>query len=236
MDSPFFTLHRGLPREGPGDAESLDWALGVAAPAPDGWVLDAGCGPGADIPGLLQHVPDGRILGLDLHAPFVEAARARLGGDPRVTLRAGDMARPEGRFDLIWCAGALYFLGLEPGLAGWRAALRPGGRVAFSHPVFFVAEPSPGARAFWQGDPVSDIAQLRAEVAAAGYEILATRPLPDAAWEAFYTPMDARIAALRSGAPAAALAAVLDAGEAEAAGWRAHAAETGYLQVVARPA
>ena len=52
----FFTVHQDLPREGPGDRESLDWALGLAGVAPEGVILDAGCGPGADVPGLLAHV------------------------------------------------------------------------------------------------------------------------------------------------------------------------------------
>ncbi len=58
-----------------------------------------------------------------------------------------------GPFDLIWSAGALYFLGVTDGLTGWRAALAPGGAVAFSEPCFFTDTPSDAARAFWDGYP-----------------------------------------------------------------------------------
>ncbi|KMW57524.1 hypothetical protein AIOL_002489 [Candidatus Rhodobacter oscarellae] len=72
-------------------------------------------------------------------------------------------------------------------------------------------------------------------VAAAGYETVATRRVSDQAWEAYYDPIDARIALLRPGASEE-LAAVLDEAEREAALWRAHSHETGYLLSVVRPA
>ncbi|NCU20797.1 class I SAM-dependent methyltransferase, partial [Candidatus Falkowbacteria bacterium] len=40
-EAAFFLLHSGLEREGPGDRESLDWAMGVAGIGPDAAVLDA---------------------------------------------------------------------------------------------------------------------------------------------------------------------------------------------------
>ena len=40
----FFTVHRGLPREGPGTAEDVAWACGLAG-LPEGAVIcDAVCG------------------------------------------------------------------------------------------------------------------------------------------------------------------------------------------------
>lgn len=42
----FFALHRDLPREGPGEAADVAWALEVAGVAPGARVADAGCGPG----------------------------------------------------------------------------------------------------------------------------------------------------------------------------------------------
>ncbi len=232
--SPFFQLHNDLPREGPGDRASLDWALGIAQIKPDARVLDAACGPGADIPGLLAHAPQGHVTALERQPHFIDQVRAAHGDDPRVTPLNGDMAAPTGGpYDLIWCAGALYFLGVEAGLTAWRDALSPGGVVAFSEPAYFTDTPSDGARAFWDGHPTQTEAVIRTAVAAAGYDVLATAPLSDAAWEAYYTPLDARIAQLREvGDPA--LSDVLDEATREAALWRTHRSETGYLMVVAR--
>lgn len=232
----FFRLHEGLPRQGPGETADVTWAAEIAGLKPDARICDAGCGPGADVGALLRAAPEGRVLAIDAHAPFIEEARARFALQRRVRFEAGDMAKVEGPFDFIWSAGAIYFLGIETGLRGWRAALAPGGTVAFSEPCLFTDAPSEGAVAFWQGYPrLTDAQGIADQVAAAGYRVLGTRALADVAWESYYRPLEARIAAMKPGADAE-LAQAIAAEEAEIAGWRAHRAETGYLLVVAAPA
>jgi SAM-dependent methyltransferase len=232
----FFAVHSDLPREGPGEAADVAWALALAGVTEGAAICDAGAGAGGDVTALLA-VPGARVLAIDTHPGFVAQMRARFAGEGRVTVEEADMgglaAHPAGPFDLIWCAGALYFLGLEEGLARMAAALRPGGVLAFSEPCFFVARPSEAAVAFWEGYPVRQAAEIAAAVAAAGYESLGVRALGDAAWEAYYGPMEARIARLRPGADAA-LGAMLDICSDEAAQWRKVRAETGYLLTVAR--
>jgi len=233
----FFAIHSGLPREGPGDRESLDWALAQVGAGRDARILDAGCGPGADIPGLLAHAPEGEVVAMETHAPYAARVRAAFAGDPRVTVLDGDMAQPPGRFDLIWSAGAVYFLGVREGLTAWRDHLAPGAAVAFSHIGWRVADPAPAVRAFWtEGYPATtDEDGIVTEVQAAGYRVVGQRWLPHAAWDAYYTPLAARVAALRAGADVD-MTAALDAEQAEIDLWRAHGGEYGYLQVVARPA
>lgn len=236
MNAALLTIHSGLPREGPGDRESLDWALGQAGVARSARVLDAGCGPGADIAGLLAHAPDGHVVAMEAHAPYAARVRAAFAIDRRVSVLDGDMARPPGRFDLIWSAGAVYFLGVTAALAGWRDHLAPGGAVVFSELSWCVADPAPAAVAFWaEGYPaITDAAGIAAQVQAAGYRVIAQRWLPRAAWAAYYDPLSARLAMLRAGADAD-MTAALDAEQAEIDLWRAHGGDYGYLQVVARP-
>lgn len=233
----FFMLYDELPRAGPGDRESLDWALDLAGVPDDGTICDAGCGPGADIEGILAHLPKGRVEAVEMHPHYAARAAARFAADPRVRVRQGDMGTLTGPFDLIWSAGALYFLGVTEGLTRWRSALAPGGAVAFSEACWFTDRPSDRARAFWAREypQMTDEAGIAAQVAAADYRVLDLRRLPDAAWENYFGPMQARIAALRPGADAA-LAGVLDAATEEIATWRAARAEYGYLLIVARPA
>lgn len=232
----YFTVHSDLPREGPGEAADVAWALALAR-LPEGAVIcDAGAGAGGDVAALLA-VPGARVLAVDMHPGFVAQMRARFAGEARVTVEEADMARlaahPAGPFDLIWCAGALYFLGLEAGLSRMAAALKPGGVLAFSEPCHFVDAPSEAAVAFWDGYPARDAAGIAAVVAAAGFENLGARKVAEAGWEAYYGPMEARIAALRPGAGAG-LAAMLDLNADEAAQWRRVKDETGYLLTVAR--
>ncbi|MEM9755153.1 MAG: class I SAM-dependent methyltransferase [Pseudomonadota bacterium] len=241
----FFRLHADLPREGPGEADDVAWAAGIAGLRPDAAVCDAACGPGADLPAWRAAVPGGSITAFDLHPPFVDAAAARMAGDPRIRVLRGRLLRdpndtlPDprdlGRFDLIWCAGAVYLLGIEACLAAWRDALAPGGVIAFSDAVWLTDAPDPDVRRNWAEYPgMTDAAGVAARITAAGYETLATRPVSDAAWEAYYTPIDARIAALRPGADDA-LLTVLDEAAREAALWRAHRGQFGYLLSVVRP-
>lgn len=232
----FFSLHRDLVREGPGVPEDVAWAASLAGVPADARIADVACGPGGDIAALLGAAPQGHVTALDKTAHFVDAARALWRDDPRVTVLRADMASIINSYDLVWCAGAVYFMGVEAALGAWRKSLSKGGVIAFSEACWFTDTPSDRPKALWaEGYPaMTDTAGITAQIAAAGYEVLGQRRLPDAAWEAYFTPLDARIAALRPGADAA-LAQVLDAAEEEAACWRAHRDEYGYLLSVVRP-
>lgn len=230
----FFALHEGLPREAPGDAESLAWALDLAGTPARGRILDAGCGAGPDLAVLSDLRPGAALVGMDLHAPFIDRVRAEL---PQVTAVVGDMLAPEGRFDLIWSAGAAYGPGVRAALAAWRDHLAPGGAVAFSDCLWRSPRPAPAARAFWDRDypGMCDLPAHLARVEAAGYRVRGARWLGEAAWQAYYGPLSARITTLRGGADAE-MTAVLDATQAEIDLWQAHGGDYGYYLTVAVPA
>lgn len=234
-EEAFLTIHRDLPREGPGTTADVAWALYVAGTPPVATICDAGCGPGADAVTLAKARPQARIEAVEQIPHLADEARARTApyGD-RVHVRQGDMARLAGPYDLIWCAGALYFLGVTEGLTGWRAALAPGGRVAFSE-ACLLPNPSVAARAFWADYPqVTNASGIRDRVHAAGFRMLGEHLLIGAPWEAYYRPLAARIAKLRPGASGA-LAAALDEAEAEIARWAAAPGEIAYALMVVEP-
>ena len=235
MDA-FFALHAGLPRQGPGEAEDVAWASALAGLRKDGRVADMGCGPGADITALRAAVPDGQVWACDTHPGFVDQARARYVADPAINVVTADMSAPPGQFDLIWCAGAVYFLGLDQALRLWRDHLSSWGAIAFSEPCYFVDAPSEGARAFWDGEGVNVKTQaaIVAAVDAAGYTVLGTRVVSDQAWENYYEPLEARANALRPEASPLMVETIKDARR-EMQSWRAHREETGYLLCVVRP-
>lgn len=235
-DEAFFMVHRGMPRQGPGCPADVRWALEVAGTRGAARVADAGCGPGADLVTLAEALPDACVQGIDRTQHLVDEARravSRFG--PRVSVALGDMRDPSGPFDLIWSAGALYFLGVTPGLSAWARALAPGGRIAFSHPLVREDDP-PGVAAFWEGESeVWPRPRTEAAIAAAGYGILGFRRIGGESWERYYAPMEARIRELRGRRTAPELTAALDAGDAEIAAWRACREHIAYgLWVVAR--
>lgn len=236
MSAAFFAIHDGLPREAPGDRESLDWALGLAGVGPAARICDAGCGPGADIEGLLAWAPQGRVHAVDLHAPFVEAVRRRYAGDGRVTAEVADMGRLAGPWDLIWSAGSAYALGVEEALRAWCGALAPGGRVAFSE-LCWAGEARPAAAAaFWAGEypAMTDVAGTQARIAAAGWRCLGQHWVSRAGWAAYYGPLEARLDSLAKGADAE-MAEAIAAHRAEIAAWRAHGDSFGYAVFVVAP-
>jgi trans-aconitate methyltransferase len=208
----------------------------LAGVGPKAQLADVGCGPGADIAALLEAAPDGHVTALDKTPHFIEEARARWQGDDRVTLLKADMAAIHNAYDMIWCAGAIYFLGTTEALTAWRKSLTKGGVVAFTEMAWFTDTPSEVPKELWNRDypGMTDEAGVTARVEAAGFEVLGTRRISDQAWENYFTPIDARIAALRPGADEM-LNSVLDEAEHEAACWREYRGEYGYLVFVVRP-
>ncbi len=234
MSDAFYTLYQGLDREGPGEPADVAWAANVLDLKRDARICDAGCGSGADVAALLAAAPEGHVTAIDNHRPFIDELLVRMLGEPRVMAYKGNMAKLKGPYDLIWSAGAMYFLGVKKGLTVWRPALSKEGAVAFTEPCFFTDTPSEAARVFWEGYETVSAEGIAGQVRDADFETLATRRISDVAWEAYYTPLEARIALLRPTADEA-LTAVLDAATAEIATWRAVKSETGYLLSVVRP-
>lgn len=231
----FFQLHQDLPREGPGEPADVVWAAGIAGLAPDARICDAACGPGADIADLLAAAPHGHVTAIDKTEAFIRQASALYSDTARVTLQTGDMADLEGPFDFIWCAGAVYFLGVGAALRCWRKALAPGGIIAFSQICWFTKTPSEAARAGWSDyAEMTDENGLYDQIEAAGYDLLASRRLSDKAWDSYYKPLDRRIDRLWPRASGA-LQDVLQEAKDEAALWRSEGHAFGYLLCVVRP-
>jgi SAM-dependent methyltransferase len=244
MDALFFTLHSGLPHEGPGSRADTLRALAMTelAARHEGRleVLDIGCGPGPASLVLLEALPEARVTAVDAHPPFLAQAEARLaaaGYGERFVAVAGDMAAlpfAPGRFDLLWSEGAAYIAGVERALALWRPLLRPGGRLAFTDAVWLVDDPHPEARAVWTEYPeMTDTAGTRARIARAGWRAIGDFVISEAAWENYYGPLEARLAELvpLHGAEAPALAEAAR----EIALRRAHGGDYGYAFFVAEP-
>ena len=233
----FFTVHRDLPREGPGLPEDVLWALEVAKTPKDAVILDAASGPGADTITLAEARPVARIEALDLQAQFVEQLEreaARFGD--RVTARQGDYTQLFQHYDLIWCAGAAYFKGFLTVLDVWRDHLRPGGAVAFSEPALCSVPLSEGVAAFWEGEgEVQDLSRLEEMLAAAGWRIVDQRWQIGAAWEAYYAPLAARCDRLKGNDPHPMLARTIEETEAEIALWRENRDQIAYSLFVVRP-
>jgi SAM-dependent methyltransferase len=96
-------------------------------------ILDAGCGTGEALPWLLDEVkPTGNVIGIDLAAAHVDAARLR--SSAHIEVLQGDLLTPPlapASIDFIWCVNTINHL-REPlrGVKRLAALLRRGGRIA----------------------------------------------------------------------------------------------------------
>lgn len=203
----FLDIQRGLPRQGIGSAactrRALELCRGLPA-APD--VLDIGCGPGMQTITLAQ-ATSGAITAIDFYDEFLDQLRASAAAESlsdRITVRNADMANlpfPPDSFDLLWCEGAAYILGIPTALATWRPLLRRGGCIALSEMVWLAAPPPAEIAAYFATvyPALTDMPTNLGYFDSAGYELLGHFTLPDHAWwDDYYTPLAAKLPAMRA--------------------------------------
>jgi len=104
-----------------------------AAPAPGMRILDIGCGAGTSTLALAAAAAPGSAVGLDVSAPMIAAAKARTApANASFILADAASHRFESEFDLVYSRfGVMFFSDPAAAFANIRAALKPGGRLAF---------------------------------------------------------------------------------------------------------
>ena len=234
----FFELFSGLPRQGPGSAADTRRALGlVPETGPRTRILDIGCGTGAQTLVLAASSP-ARIVAIDTHPPFIDALNCkarRLGIEDRLQARVADMRSldfADGSFDLIWCEGAIYNVGIERGLRDWRRLLSRIGHVALTEVCWRKPSPPAECLAFWNREypAIRSTTALLEAVEACGYALVGHFPLPSSAWwDDYYRPLQQNISVFREShrdAPDA--QALADQCQHEIDVWHAHSEFYGY--------
>ncbi len=105
----------------------------LALPAPQGLMLDAGCGEGIDLANQARR-PGVEIVGVELSAEGCRVSQARCRALPRAFIVQGDLARlpfADGTFDLVYSYGVLHHLASPlRGLQELVRVLKPGAPIA----------------------------------------------------------------------------------------------------------
>jgi len=155
----FFKIYEGLNREGPGSYAMTEKAYSMCQglrehPA----ILETGCGSGGATLNLAR-ISNGTVMATEIHQPFLDVLERRAkeaGLSDKVTPCRMDMASldfEQEQFDLIWCEGAAYIMGVDEAMAYWKQFLKPGGYLAFSDAVWLSEDIRDSApeelKAFW---------------------------------------------------------------------------------------
>lgn len=230
-------LHRGLPRQGPGDLAMARRLLDSLPLPPHPRMADLGCGSGAGALLLAEHLA-GPVRAVDSAAVFVaelEQEAQQRGLADLITATVGDMGQldwPPGELDLLWSEGAAYNLGFEPALTLWKPLLAPNGIAVISDMSWFEEDPPPAVRAYWDEayPTLGTEAENRARAQRTGWQVLATHRLPSAAWWAYYyTPLRQQMEQRQTMALSPAMAAVIEECNAEMALFADYSDAYGYI-------
>ena len=202
----FFEIHKDLPREGPGDAESTRRAYRKCVTLPEqSAILDVGCGPGAQTLELAD-LSEGIIQAVDTHQPFLDRLQRKvkeMGLEERVFVSNQsmfDLNFPPASFDLIWSEGAVYIMGFEAGIRAWKKLLNQNGYIAVTELTWLQADPPSEVKTFWENayPDMKTLEQNLNVIHACDYYLIDYFVLPTTSWtEEYYRPMQARIDMLR---------------------------------------
>lgn len=202
----FFEIHRGIPRQGPGNRASTQKAFFMLTDLPKAPnILDVGCGPGMQTLDLIR-LTAGKIIAVDTHQPFLGALHHRVvqqGLADRITVIRSDMfdlGLAENTVDLIWAEGAIYIIGFEQGLQSWLPLLKKDGYLAVSELTWTEPDAPAAVKTFWKEayPAMQDVETNLKIIQRTGYRHIGHFTLPESAWwQDYYGPLEKRLARLR---------------------------------------
>lgn len=197
----FFKIYEGLDREGPGSFEMTRRALDLCKNAPaKPAILELGCGTGGATRDLAK-LTNGTIIATDIYQPFLDKVTERvvaMGAADRVTAMKRDMAaldfEPES-FDIIWCEGAAYIMGVDKAFEYWKQFLKPGGYLVISDAVWLTKNAPGEVKAFWaEGYPAMRTAEGNVQAGESfGYTSLGHFTIDTSCWDDFYNDVERRL-------------------------------------------
>jgi len=199
----FFNIFKELDRWGPGsEAETLK-ALAKVPFTPQN-IMEVGCGKGLATMVLAKHC-SAMITAVDNDEPALASLSERLttaGLTDRVTTQCAsmtDLPFEVASFDVIWAEGSAYVMGVIKAMEQWRRFLKVNGVLVVSDLVWLSATPGADLQEFWQKEyPDMSTPAIRIKQAeAAGYQLLDSFTISEAAWQAYSLPLQKRIETLK---------------------------------------
>jgi DNA-binding transcriptional MerR regulator/predicted O-methyltransferase YrrM len=201
MDT-FMRVFSELEYWGPGSAEATRRAVSLIPFKPRS-ILEIGCGRGVATL-VLADATSAQITATDTADDALETLRSKVkarGLAGRIAVEHADMAAlpaPAEPYDVLWAEGSAYVIGVETAFKAWRSLLRPGGVLVVSDMVWRTDNPAASVAAFWQTEypAMTTPAERVRQAEKAGYQLVSHFDMGREAMEAYYAPLEARVAAM----------------------------------------
>jgi cyclopropane fatty-acyl-phospholipid synthase-like methyltransferase len=191
-------LHRGLERQGPGDADYSNYIISQLPELPKNpRIADMGCGAGAGALFLADKFR-ATVRAVDFSREFLDELedRAKQRGLERlvetIECDMGNLDWEPGSLDLLWSEGAAYNITFEGALKAWRPLMATNGIAVISEMNYFASEvPEPVKIYMQKAYPAIKTEQENCDIInSSGFEVLGIHRLPSKAWwDNYYEPL-----------------------------------------------
>jgi len=192
-------LHKRAKRQGPGGDVETRKAIDLAMLDPSAplKVADIGCGTGASTIQLARLL-NAKITAIDFLPEFIEVLKGKAeneGLSKKINPLVCSMENlqfDDEEYDVIWSEGAIYNIGFEKGINGWRRFLKPGGLLVVSEITWTTSDRPSEIQKYWEAEyPEIDTASSKINILEKnGYSPVAYFVLPECCWlENYYRPL-----------------------------------------------
>jgi ubiquinone/menaquinone biosynthesis C-methylase UbiE len=155
---------------------------------------------------------EGQIIAVDNHQSYLDqlnVSAKKEGLSARIKTLKGDMFNlqfEKGSFDVVWCEGSIFIIGLEKGLCEWKPLLADNGYLVASE-LSWLKNDRPDELedymkemyAGLEGSAVNTVEENLKTADKLGCSVVDSFILPKSGWwDNYYTPIEAKLPALKA--------------------------------------
>lgn len=204
-EKQFYTeVFGSLPRGGPGSEESTRKAFSMLKDIPDKpLILDIGVGTGMSTLELTR-ISEGKIYAIDIFQEYLDTLEEKIRQEPNLAekielfnMSMDNISFEEEIFDIIWCEGSIFVIGIEQGLKSWKKFLKPKGYLGFSDLVWYTEDIPKAPKKFFDEEypSMKSDNEVQNTIQDQGYTLSDSFQFPEHPdwWENLYNPLEQKL-------------------------------------------